>query len=549
MAAWDNDPIVGDAKPWAADPIVADVGVADRARAGVGGVNRGIAAIAGLPVDTAENVINLGKAGFGSVMTALGRSDLAPELTSGSFLGSQHIAQLMERFGIRASNPNPQDVPSQMLYRAGTIAPGVAFNAGGINSYRDMLNPLVQTVLSATGGAVGEQVAGPNGAMLGALAPAAASAAYSAARAPSLEQRRINNVEQDRIAANARAEGMTIPPVQTNPGNIVNQVTQGMGSGKARTEMVASSMNQPRINDIAKTDVGLPPTTPLTAQALEAIRQTAGNAYQAVKDWGAQFNLRIRPDARYNADLRSLGGDFNAIATRFPEIAKNEGIDTIRASLFNQNISPMEAIELTKKLRFDASKNLKAFDDPAKAALGQAQRGAANAIENLLERTLSRSGQQNLLDDFRNARRQIAISHDIESALVGGNVNPQALAAIIKKGDYLSGGLRNVAEAARVYQGAFRPPNPANAQEFSMWDTFAGGAGAMGLSAGYGTGNTPITATAAAALAVPAARYAVRHGILSGPYQNTLGTPDYSPAVRPDSALSVFMRGNMAGQK
>lgn len=96
----------------------------ERGRAALGGVNRGIAGLIGLPVDTVENILNLGKAGVGTAATALGRPDLAPELTRGSPGGSESISRMMERFRIGTTNPRPDDPASRLLHTGGMIAGG-----------------------------------------------------------------------------------------------------------------------------------------------------------------------------------------------------------------------------------------------------------------------------------------------------------------------------------------------------------------------------------------------------------------------------------------
>jgi len=139
----------------------------ERARATVGGVNRGIAGLLGLPVDTAENVVNLGKAGLGAAATALGRSDLAPELTRGTPGGSESIARLMEGAGINTRNPRPDDPASRMLNTGGMIAGGSMVPGAGIKS----------ALAAATAGAVAGETLGSEWTGVGALAPAAASQA------------------------------------------------------------------------------------------------------------------------------------------------------------------------------------------------------------------------------------------------------------------------------------------------------------------------------------------------------------------------------------
>lgn len=141
-------------------------GFVDRTNAAITGMNRGIAGIAGLPMDTVENVYNLGKAGVGTAATALGRPDLAPELTKGTPLGSQWISDKLNKIGIGTKNPNPEDPVSQMLHTGGTIAGGSMVPGARIGP----------TAAAAVGGAVAEQI-DPRLTGLGAMAPAVATQA------------------------------------------------------------------------------------------------------------------------------------------------------------------------------------------------------------------------------------------------------------------------------------------------------------------------------------------------------------------------------------
>lgn len=139
----------------------------DRGKAALGGANRGIAGLLGLPVDTAENIANLGIAGVGSLATAAGRPDLAPSPLKGSFGGSEAIAKLMQRFNIGTTNPRPDDPASRMLNTAGMIAGGSMVPGAGVKS----------ALTAAAGGALAGEALGPEWIGVGAMAPAAAGQA------------------------------------------------------------------------------------------------------------------------------------------------------------------------------------------------------------------------------------------------------------------------------------------------------------------------------------------------------------------------------------
>lgn len=137
--------------------------VTERGKAALGGVNRGIAGLVGLPVDTAENIANLGIAGFGAGATALGRPDLAPSLFKGTPGGSESISNLMNKAGIGTTNPRPDDPASRMLHTGGAIVGGSMVPGAGVKS----------ALTAAAGGAAAGEALGPEWTGVGAMAPAA----------------------------------------------------------------------------------------------------------------------------------------------------------------------------------------------------------------------------------------------------------------------------------------------------------------------------------------------------------------------------------------
>jgi len=146
--------------------------VGERAQAGLSGVNRGIAGLVGLPVDTAENIVNLGIAGVGTAATALGRPDLAPDPLQASPGTSAWIRQKMGDVGIGTTNPRPDDPASRMLHTGGVIAGGSMVPGATVKN----------TLSAAAGGALASETLGPEWTGVGAIAPSAIGGAVTAAR-------------------------------------------------------------------------------------------------------------------------------------------------------------------------------------------------------------------------------------------------------------------------------------------------------------------------------------------------------------------------------
>lgn len=490
-------------------PQAAPVTAGERVNAAAGGTNRGLAGILGLPVDFAQNLANLGIAGYGVVRGAItGDPGASPEPISGAFGGSDWIAKRLESIGFNTQNPRPDDAVSRMLYTGGQVV-GSSVVPGA---------RLAPTGVSAGSAALASELLGPEWAAPASMAPAAMSAVRNA-RAESLQRQQAQNAVRDATAADSRAQGYVIPPTQSNP-SILNKALEGF-AGKITTAQLASTKNQDVTNRLARRSIGLADDAPLTANSLENVRAEAGKAYEAVKSFGAQNNIQFKPDQEFIRQIGEIGGDFSIAAKKFPGIANNSRIAELKAELSSGPISPVEAIEAAKKLRSDAKINFRAFDKPEQLALARAQRQAADALEGLVERGIARTGQPQLMREFRAARTMIARAHDIEAALneTTGNVSTRTLSAMGDKGKPLGGGLEKAANFGNAFPKAAQNPETIGSQPgLSPLDY------ALGFLTGGATGNPML---AAAALSRPV----VRSVIMSRPYQALTGTPSYSPML------------------
>lgn len=159
----------------------------DRANSVATGVNRGaVTRTLGLPVDTVQNVIDLGKAGVGTVATMFGRPDLAPDINSNrsGVVGSgDWIEQKLRNAGGGAiiDPTGPDDATSRVLHATGMGAGGAL--AGGKMVKPAPIGPNARGVearniaLGAAGGASGgvaiENGADPAMAILASMGPQA----------------------------------------------------------------------------------------------------------------------------------------------------------------------------------------------------------------------------------------------------------------------------------------------------------------------------------------------------------------------------------------
>lgn len=263
-------------------------------------------------------------------------------------------------------------------------------------------------------------------------------------------------------AANAAAQaakeaGYVLPPnmASESPG-VVQSAVHSLG-GEIKTQQLASVKNQAVTNKLAAKAIGLPEGTMLSDEAFRAARSPALQTYKEM----AGSIPQIAADDEFKTVVTDLGGRSKAAATRFPNVMKNQGVTELGDDLAKlDGASPQEAMDLVRTLRAEAKANLKAFDDPKKTALGQAQKKAADAVDSLMERNLEKTNPD-LVNQYRAARQLLAKSYDVEEATntATGNVSAHHLARLDKKGRPLTGELKLIAETAKSFGKATQDPS------------------------------------------------------------------------------------------
>lgn len=324
----------------------------------------------------------------------------------------------------------------------------------------------------------------------------------------------VANAQRDSAAGAARQAGYTLPPTTTNP-SFTNRMAEGF-AGKLSTGQRASQLNQRVTNELVRRELGLAADAPLNHATLEGVRRAAGSVYEQVKSAGT-----LQVDDAYRAAVQGLRQENAVLAQEFPELASQKLDDLVTGLANKESFSSTGAVEAIRRLR-DQAKNAFRDTSPDGQMLGRAARGAADAIEDLLERNLAAQGRGDLLTQFRSARELIAKTHSVESALVdeAGTVAAQKLGTQLGKGRPLTGGIRQAAEFGRNFPKAAQAIRE-SVPGISPLDYMAAGVGGVG---GALTGN-PLLAIA------PLLRPAVRSGILSTPYQAFMGAPSYAAPV------------------
>lgn len=390
---------------------------------------------------------------------------------------------------------------------------------GALTTEGDIADRVKGAIGGAAGGALGQGV----GQVLGAAGSKIASAVRNAT-----SSRVAANAGRDAAAASAQGAGYVLPPTEINP-SLLNSALEGL-SGKVKTSQSASTTNQAVTNSLAQRELGLS-NAPITVDALKAIRQQAGQAYDAVANSGT-----ITPSKTYSDALDTITAPYLAAAKAFPNSKPNPIVSEIDA-LRSPSFDAASAVAKIKTLRADADAAYGAGNKDLGASL---KKGAA-ALEDAIDDHLTASGAPaDVLSNFRNARQTIAKTYSVEKALnpVTGDVSAPALGAQLKRGRPLSGDLLTVAQANQAFPKATQALSQ-NYNAVSPLDYLAGLGPVIG---GIATGH-PLAALGGLSTFV---RPAVRASILSRPFQSLAGAGQYSNPLQELLAATARGSGRLA---
>ena len=457
----------------------------------------------------------------------------AAQLATGGNLGTSQLAQRLGQQAGEYQEANPISYGAGRV--AGVVAPavGAANVIGAIPSFAKAA-PLAQNIGMGTAlGAMTPEETGKTGSelykeqakqgLIGGTLGAALTPLQKLAgvlRGPEQTPQMAGAVEK------AREAGYVIPPSQAK-GSFVNRALEGT-AGKASTAQNASAKNQEVTNKLVSKALGLPENEMLTPEGLGNIRTIAGKAYENIENIGT-----IRPSKEYTEGLNQIASKPLKALQGFPSSKPSPIIDlaeSLKSEAFDGSAALAKIIDLR-----DAANT--AYGAQQKL-LGNANKKAAELLEDEIERHLKSTGQKELLSDFRNARQLIAKTYTVQKALnpVSGNVNAKSLAAELKKGKPLTEELRTAAEFATQFPKATQTIESMG----SLPQTSPLDIGAAGVMASL---------TNPAALASLAVRPSARAAALSGPIQNRLVQGKVNPEQANLAKLLMLQGGIPAANK
>jgi hypothetical protein len=321
------------------------------------------------------------------------------------------------------------------------------------------------------------------------------------------KQQKLNAVRDDTLRE-GQAQGFVVTPGSVTP-TIGNMLLERIG-GKTRVEQLAGVRNQKVTDSLARRAIGLPDDAPLTRDAMRDIRaQEYAAGYAPLANIG-----RVVADADFKKALQDVTDAFTGASKSFKGAAPQDVQKLIKP--YNvADFDAADAIAATRTLRENARNNFQ----KGEGALGRAQIAVSNALEAQLERSLQAANNPQaaaLLDEFRNSRKRMAVSHAIEDAIVEGtgSVDARKLASDLQKGKLLTGELETAAKFANTFKRVVMTPGAVGTP---ATQTFGGvGMSTRGIIGGA-TAGLP-GGIAAAFLPELAAAGAQRY-MLSGPAQ------------------------------
>lgn len=325
---------------------------------------------------------------------------------------------------------------------------------------------------------------GINSANSGALSAAEQKAAAEASK----------NATRDEMIRQSIGAGYTFPPSTLKP-SMLNNIKESI-AGKYATEYEASTRNQQVTDALARKAANLADDASINPDSLKAARDAIKKPYQEIAGLGMQKQL--------------------------------DELDRLRT----------ESQKAWKE--YDRQGTRSAYNDYNQF------KQEATALENKIEQVLSFKKRPELIDEFRNARRQLAMNHDVENALIegSGSVDARVIGRATQRGDKLSDELKTIGEFANNYPRLTRPEKQMGSQGVSklsagLGSLLAGGGGAMAGPAGIAAGALPFI--------VPPL---MKSGLLRKGAQMSL-VPSYGPSgmvmVPGYAAKSMPLIGSSAG--
>ena len=283
--------------------------------------------------------------------------------------------------------------------------------------------------------------------------PGLAAGRVTSRAAALAEKARFSETELARIARQSQEAGYAVPPSRVKPGKFTMGTIAESAAGRPETAARFAVKNQPITNELAVEAMKLPKNTPLSAKVFTRVREEAGKIYDAIRKID---RLEIPPE--YSKRIGALGAE-----ARQSLVASTDEIDALQKSLNVSSMTPQQALETLRDLRSISKKYFRqaetaAGEKPNVERLAFVYREAAQTLEDMMGQNVEAKLGKGTFDKWLDARKRIAVSHDIEMALdAHGNVDAQMIGKLADKRPFTDE-LNTIAEFAQAFGPVARTP-------------------------------------------------------------------------------------------
>jgi hypothetical protein len=244
-------------------------------------------------------------------------------------------------------------------------------------------------------------------------------------------------------AKEANRLGISLDPAISNP--TTSNKLRELAIDPATMHDALSEINKPKWANVAKTEMGIPETTPLTSnKPFEQARAKIAAPYENIRKIET-----LAPDETVVNKIEGLY-DTGLIGGKTSENAIH-GLIQEAVEQVNKGMNGSKVLDNISNLRKKASKvyNSNAAT-PEMIDVADTRMGIANALEDLIEVNVKNPDE---LTAFRKARADMARSYAYEGAtdISTGYIDPQKLNRMLNKGIPLSGDAEAMARIAGNY--------------------------------------------------------------------------------------------------
>lgn len=314
----------------------------------------------------------------------------------------------------------------------------------------------------------------------------------------------------------AQRLGLSLNPVDVQ--STVGTRAMALAGGAEGARNIAST-NIPRVQQVGRNEMGLPPTAQLNGpKAFNDARAAVAKPYEEVKQLPVQ-----QADPIVVAGLESLRPNQALIGKETTATTINSLIDDALAKT-QGGLNGAQLLDNIRSLRADAQKTHRSLTSkPAEIDLANTQLAIANQLESMLDSSIS---NPRLLGEWRNARQKMARIYAYEGAtdFNTGLIDINKLAGITAKDNALTGDIAALGRVAGNFPSAFTTTveAPTFSQKVVTRGGPAGTAGALTAAALGADWQTGLIAGTGAALA----------GYLGGKFAaNRLASPGYQAGL------------------